>query len=277
MTRQILLLLVVFGAISSSAANAQNSWSLSISEKELKLEHPTDMMWDKWLMWDIGWQRMMNRNMPFLELTNEISSVGNITEFQLTIGDNRFDFGPFDNSQLILLGSTTPGFNLSASKAQGVVNTNGDLGDVLTVAIGNGGLQPGQTVRFQINLDVDPAFQASYAASFGESQPDFRTVLFDMNGVNVYDGVTNNSPNDNAQAFVTFNPGLKSQAAIFPDEAVAAGEYFNNNLRQYKAMDPVLIFQLDGADPIPEPASAVLVLLGLASLALRRGQRQQAA
>ena len=67
--------------------------AVSISEKELKLENPVDMMWDKWLMWDIGYQRMIERNMPYIELLNEAESTSPITEFNLTIGDNRFNFG----------------------------------------------------------------------------------------------------------------------------------------------------------------------------------------
>jgi hypothetical protein len=269
-----LALLIAAAAIGGATARAQNSWTLNVSEKEMKLEEPTDMMWDKWLMWDIGYQRMMCRNMPYFELINDAASLDPITELNLTIGDNRFNFGPFSNNSLIMLGSTTPGFDLSASKATGVVNMNGDMGDVLKVIIGNGGLLPGQNVRFQINLDVDPAFAAMYAASFGESQPDFRTVLFDMNGLNVYDGVVNTSSADNAQAFVVFDPAGPGQKATFDDETVAAGQFYNNNLRTYRAMDPVLIFQLEGAQPIPEPGSAVLAMLCLAGLALRRGSRR---
>lgn len=254
-------------ALAGSAAQAQNLWSLSISEKELKLDHPVDMMWDKWLMWDIGYERMMCRNTPYIELTNEASSSSPITEFRITIGDNRFNFGPVEGTDLVKLGSTTPGVSLAA-------NTTGSLGDELVVTIGNGGLLPGQLVRFKINLDVDPAYAAQYAASFGASQPDFRTVLFDMNGVNVYDGTTNASSADNAQAFVTFNPGGKSNTAVFEDETVAAGQYFNNNLREYRAMDPVLIFQLEG-QLIPEPTSIGLAMLGLVAGLLMRGRSRR--
>jgi hypothetical protein len=264
------LFVIAGAAFGGLAAQAQNSWTLNISEKELKLENPTDPMWDKWLMWDIGYQRMIARNMPYIELINDPASTGNITELHFTIGDNRFVFGDIPNtSELVQLGSTTPGFNLASSKATGVVNTNGDMGDILTVTIGNGGLLPGQLVRFQINLDVDPSFAASYAASFGDSQPDF-----DMNGNNVYDGVVNSSNKDNAQAFVVFDPGGQGSTAIFDDEPVSAGDIFNNNLRAYKAMDAVLIFQLEGAQPIPEPGSLALAMLCFCGLAHRRSARR---
>jgi hypothetical protein len=268
--RTALTLFCLSSALVASAgmkAHAQNSWQLKISEKELKLAHPNDPMWDKWLMWDIGFQRMLDRNMPYLELMNAATSTSKITEFHITIGDNRFNFGPVEGTNLVMLGSTTPGVNLSAS----TINS----GNELVVNVGNGGLLPGQLVRFKINLDVDPAYAATYQAAFGDSQPDFRTVLFDMNGKNIYDGGTvNKSTADNSQAFVIFTPGGKSSVATFADEDVAAGDIFNNNLREYKAMDAVLIFQLNG-EIIPEPASMGLVLIGLsAGLFARRRSRR---
>src|SRR4051794_12945754 len=81
----VLLLLAIF----ATATQAQNAFTMSISEKEMKLEHPNDMMWDKWLMWDLGYQRMVNRNSPYIELLNDGTSSSPITEFHLTIGDNR--------------------------------------------------------------------------------------------------------------------------------------------------------------------------------------------
>jgi len=233
-------------------------FTVSISEKEDKLDNPTDPMWDKWLMWDLGYQRMICRNAPYVELTNE--STNPITEFHLTIGDNNFNFGPVDGSNLIKLGTTTPGFNLSASTLNGA-------GNELVVAVGNGGLLPNATVRFEIKLDVDPAYAATYQAAFGDSRPDFRTVLFDMNGIDVYAGTTTPSSLDNSQTFVIFNPGGKSTVATFADETVPAGQYFNNNFREYKAMDPVLIFEVDGSQ-VPEPTSIGLAMLGLAGFGL---------
>jgi hypothetical protein len=52
-------------ATSPLFAQGTNSFTLKFSEKEMKLEHPTDMMWDKYLMWDLAFQRMNDRNMPY--------------------------------------------------------------------------------------------------------------------------------------------------------------------------------------------------------------------
>ncbi len=237
------------------AAHAVNSYTANFSEKELKLSHPTDPAWDKWLMGDIGYQRMVERNSPFVELVNDATSTSPITEFHLTIGDNRFNFAPVTGSDLVQLGRTTPGYTLTSSTTTG--------GDDVVVNIGGGGLQPGKSLKFKIKLGIDPSFAAAYAASFGSSLPDYRTVLFDMNGKNVYDGTTDNSTDDNAQAFVIFTPGGKSETTVFPDEVVPVDQYYNNNLRGSCccASDPVQIFKLEG-EQVPEPGSLALAMLG---------------
>jgi hypothetical protein len=252
----------------STAATPLDDWSVRLSEKEGELAHTGDAMWSKWLMWDIGYQRMVDRNSPYLELTNASTSADPITEFHVTIGDNRFNFEPI-NGNLATLGSTTPGFALTSS-------TVGGAGDELVVNIGGGGLQPGQTVRFKFKIGIDPSFAAGYAASFGTSLPDYRTVLFDMNGINVYDGTTGFNDSDNSKAHVVFGSTLTSDDSTFPDAIVPVGQYFNSNLRSYSASDPVNLFTLDGA-PIPEPASVGLVMLAVAGLFLKPRSRRMAA
>jgi hypothetical protein len=253
----------------SSAATPIDDWTVRLSEKENELAHTGDAMWTKWVMWDIGYQRMVDRNAPYLELTNAATSLDPITEFHITIGDNRFNFEPI-NGTLATVGSTTPGFALTSS-------TVGDAGDELVVNIGGGGLLPGQTVRFKIKLGIDPSFAAGYAASFGTSLPDYRTVLFDMNGINVYDGTTGFDDSDNSKAHVVFGAGILSPDSTFPDEIVPVGQYFNSNIRSYSATDPVNLFTLDGAPVVPEPASLGLVILGVAGLFLKPRSRRLAA
>jgi hypothetical protein len=253
----------------STAATPVDDWSVRLSEKEGELEHTGDAMWSKWLMWDIGYQRMVDRNSPYLELTNAATSTDPITEFHITIGDNRFNFAPI-NGNLATLGSSTPGFALTSSTA-------GGAGDELVVNIGNGGLLPGQTVRFKFKIGIDPSFAAGYAASFGSSLPDYRTVLFDMNGINVYDGTSGFDDKDNSKAHVVFGTGTTSPDSVFPDAIVPVGQYYNSNLRSYSATDPVNLFTLDGAAVVPEPASLGLVMLGIAGLFLKPRSRQTAA
>jgi hypothetical protein len=246
------LLALAITTIADSLAQAQTTppFTFNISEKEMKLAHPTDMMWDKHLMWDMSFQRMNDRNMPYVELRN--TGTAPITEFHMTIGDTRFNFSDDSLGTFALLGSTTPGFQLT-SNAVG--------GDELVVTIGNGGLPVGQLVRFKIDLAVDPP------NSGGLFQfPDFRTVLFDMNGVQVYDpGMPINfSTTDNSRLWAVFDPPAGSNFStipvFLPDATVPppANSFFNDNPRQWGENDPVRIFSQPGGGIIPEPSSMVL-------------------
>jgi hypothetical protein len=249
------LLGVALLAVPAAHAQAQSPFTLNISEKEMKLEHPTDMMWDKHLMWDLGFQRMNDRNMPYVELRN--TGTAPITELHLTIGDMRFNFTDEVLGVYAMLGSTTPGFQLTSSTVGG---------DELVVMIGNGGLPVGDLVRFKIDLAVDPPNSAGIFEF-----PDFRTVLFDMNGIQVYDpGMPQHvSSADNARAWVVFDPpsgpNLPTTPVHFDDPTVTGqpASFFNDNRRQWGENDPVRIFTLAGGGIIPEPSSVIL-LAGMA-------------
>jgi hypothetical protein len=265
-----LLVALAFASIPVEHSLAQTTpptFTVNISEKEMKLANPTDMMWDKHLMWDLSFQRMNDRNMPYVELRN--TGTAPIVEFHMTIGDTRFNFSDDSLGTFAMLGSTTPGCQLT-SNAVG--------GNALVVTLGNGGLPAGQLLRFKIDLAVDPPNSGGLFEF-----PDFRTVLFDMNGVQVYDpGMpTVVSSTDNSQMWVEFGPpiGAPTMPVFLPDATVAppAAAFFNDNPRQWGENDPVRIFSLTGGGIIPEPSSAVL-LAGLAcGLATwRRAPRRRA-
>jgi hypothetical protein len=260
--------------VTCDPTKAQNlgTWKLEVSEKEMKLEHPTDMMWDKWLMWDTSSQREDERNMPYFQLTNEADSTAPLMQLRLFIGDTRFNFAPVEGTELALLGSIKT-HTITSS-------TVGNLGDELIVNIGEGGLAPGEKIRFKINLNVDPSFEGAYTGLFGTSDPDFRTILFDMNGKNVYDpGMpTNVSSADNATVQVVFDPSsgpnFESNELAFADETVPGPVFFNNLVRQYGLMDSVLIFDVEGGTGvIPEPSGFVLAFLAMTGVLALRSRR----
>lgn len=235
------------------------SFTLKISEKELKLESPADMMLDKYLMWDLPFQRVRNRNAPYLELTNDSESAGQLTEFRLTIGDKRFNYSKANQAVYALLGSTTPGFSITSSVV--------DSGDELVVNIGNGGLDPGETIRFRVEIGVDAAFKDQIF-----STPDYRTILFDMNGIQVYDGSFQKfDTTDNAHASAKFQVSdilLTAGPVPFADEMVFDGSqmFYNQRRRQYSSSgnDTVRIYQLESPPVfIPEPSCAALLAIGL--------------
>jgi hypothetical protein len=267
----LMLTAFAISAISFDAARAQTTspFTVKISEKEMKLEHPTDMMWDKHLMWDLSFQRMNDRNMPYIELMNAATNTAPITEFHMTIGDSRFNFANNMLGTFALLGSTTPGFQLTSSTVDG---------NELIVMIGNGGLQPGSLVRFKVDIAVDPPNPNGYFEF-----PDFRTVLFDMNGINVYDDTIQTSSADNSQSWVVFDPAtgpnFSTVPVAFQDPVVPppASSFFNDNPREWGENDPVRIFELGGGEVIPEPTSLVLLAGMACGLAIgRRAGRESA-
>lgn len=260
------LLLAVAAWLSASPAMAQLGdvgFQVSIASKEMVLENPNDDSVKMFAAWDAPFQRIADRNMPFIEVMNLGGSTGNLTEFNITIGDTDFNFEDDYFGSLIMLGDSTPGFNLSASTVNG---------DELTVTIGDGGLAPGETVRFRIDLGVDAGVDNMFP------HPDFRTVLFDMNDMD------NNGMSDNSVVTATFtDPNDASSTTTASSTLLDFGvtgpeaQYFNQFIRPYSQMEGVDIFSLQAVNQtaIPEPATVSLAcgLLGAVALLRRRRSR----
>lgn len=251
----LLLICLSFFASAAHAAFQSVGFVLNLSAKEMVLQNPGDMMAMKYSAWDTPTQRIADLNMPFLELTNNANSDAPITEFNMTIGDTRFNFSnlyPAFAGSYVMLGDSTPGFDLQATVL--------DDGDLLKVLIGNGGLMPGETVRFRVDIDVDPGFPDIYP------HQDFRFVFFDVNG---------NSVVDNSIVTAVFSEGGMTEevSAQMDDYSSNNANYVNNNIRPYSIMEGIDVFNLAATDTnvIPEPSSLALMSLGaLATLLVSR-------
>jgi hypothetical protein len=229
------------------AGSIVDSFSLRISEKEMELAHTGDPAWERYNMLDLGFERMNNRNLPFLELTNHLDTP--LTEFHLTIGDDRFHFANDLLGQFALLAESTPGFAIASSTAS-------NLGDELIVTIGNGGLKKTDgPLRFQIDLDVDETYLSAPHLFF--PHPDYRTVLFDIEDIAPYGPQGNEDPSDssadNATYWVKYGT-LKTEHERFPDVDIPAA--------------PVGLYVLSGGQTIPEPTTALLAAAMIAAGAL---------
>jgi hypothetical protein len=237
------------------------SWCLRLSEKEHKLEFSTDPGWTDALESDFGPIRNnYHRNMPTLELSNmEASGAADIVKFEMTIGDTRFHFEDAEMGMAAALGAYTPGYELTSS-----ISSDGNLLTVNIAKPEGGGLAPGETVHFRIDLDIDAGFSDAPFYEF----PDFRTVLFDMNGEQHYgpDPAFPPPAEDNAQVTVNFSDGATSGPKPLVDYAVTGPQkdFVNENAHPFFATDGVDLFAVSGsAGVIPEPGAQTLAVIGL--------------
>lgn len=251
----LVLTCLAIASIAAPARAQEPSWSLKISEKEAAITDPTNSALQNFLMWDLSADRVMNRNMPYLELENNDPQP--ITEFKMTIGDERFHFDCAMLSECAMISSAPAGVEITSSAGNG---------DELVLLFGNGGLPSGEAIRFKIALGVDDGLSFFH-------RPDFRTVLFDMNEINVYDGNLHlpssvDPTDDNSQVMVKFGSGATARIAgpvPLEDFAVVgeAAKYFNDHFRRYGIMEQVDTFLILGGTggQIPEPSAVVLAAI----------------
>jgi len=214
-----------------------------------------------------GAVRMFHRNTPYIELLNNASSDAPIVEFRMTIGDEWFHFSDELFGDFVRLGSRADS-NLQHVELESQVEQDGNE---LIVNILGDGLLPGNLVRFKIDINTDEN------APFDAPAPDYRTVLFDMDGHEHYvQSPSQMSTDDNAQIWVKYAMGEMTRELgpyAFEDPAVGGvgAQYINGrSFAPYRAggsIDPVGMFQA-GPVPavIPEPSTLIIAVAGLAGL-----------
>lgn len=247
-------LLLAAAATPSYAALGEVGFQIKLSEKEMVLTDPNNLNAKMYAMWDLPFQRIASRSMPWVELMNLGDSTGNLTQFTMTIGDTDYNFSDAYMGDVITVSDKTP-------FAGGVTATSS--GDLLTVNFGGGGLAPGQSVIFGVDLDPDAGVDGLFP------HPDFRLVLFDMNDM---DG---NGAGDNSVVSGLFvdpaNTAMTATASTTLDDYDVDGpesNYFNQFVRPYGVMEGIDVFPAlaTAGVPIPEPTSAALT--GLAVIGL---------
>jgi PEP-CTERM motif len=245
------LLLVTCWVLPTAALANNMNYQLRLSEKEMHLAYPDDMHIAMMSMWDISIERILDRNMPFFALKNDPGSSEPIVGMHLTIGDDRFHFGDTFFGVFAKAGTMSPGLNISSH----VENS----GDDLYIEF-NDGILPSEEVFFQVDIDVDAAYSSLFYAL-----PDYRTVLFDMNGIDVYDNAPDfDGEGDNSNVWIEFD-SMECGPVVFPDAVVEGNQanYYNNVYRPHGVMEGIDIFAVTGGVAIPEPSSAMLALMGI--------------
>ncbi|TWT85694.1 hypothetical protein Pla123a_05010 [Posidoniimonas polymericola] len=249
-------------AVATLAADARavNSYEFSLSFSEALMEAegtPDEAIVKHYEGWDSAVARIRKRNMPFIEITNTSTAAEVMSRFTMSIAKPQYDFSDDVLLSFAKLGVTTPGINISSSSP--------DDGDTLLVVDFVDGLQPNETVRFQVDIDVDPDYLAANPGVEIYPHPDYRMVFFDVNG---------NDSSDNSVLTTTFtaaNGSTSSQSQTLPDFDQTTDVYINGTgLRNYNTMDGVEMFELTGEGEIPEPAAGFLAMMALAAVRYRR-------
>jgi hypothetical protein len=260
----LVLAAACLAATQAVAALGDVGFQVKITEKEMILAHPGEMGYKMFAAWDAPYQRIAARNMPFVEVMNLSESTGNLTEFSMTIGDTDFNFSSDYFGDYAIQSNSTPDPLISS------ITSNGDL---LTLTFGDGGLAPGEIIRFGIDLDPDAGLEDMFP------HPDFRLVLFDMNDM---DG---NGVSDNSVVSAVFtdpnNVSMTATASTVLEDYTVTGpqaNYFNQIIRPYSVMEGVDIFSesvFNGGTEIPEPGAASLAALGVLGLGLWQKRRSR--
>ncbi|RIK80779.1 MAG: hypothetical protein DCC67_08910 [Planctomycetota bacterium] len=198
--------------------------------------------------------RVRNRNKPALMLTNNMDSVAPITSFTLTINEGPYVFGAGD---FAIDGFTDLVKNTMYSDAGVTIIGSSLSDDGKTLTVNFDGLDQGKKAIFCVDIDPD---------GDGFPYPDYRNVLF---GAPVASGGATTDP---ASYAVTFTgpgsaPNTNRLVGDF-DVMTAPPTYQNATIRPYIQMDPIEITTVGGQ--IPEPAGAMLALVGAAALAAAR-------
>lgn len=216
-------------------------------------------------MWKSPSIRLVDRNRPAIVLQNisDPSTNNAITQFTIDIRQLGYEFGngdfnpdPFAGALTLLTKYSDPGVTLSSSF--GTVSDVDSTIDRTKLVLDIGGLTPGRSLIFRVDLDPMPMASVAY--------PDFQHVLL---GADIEDG---QGPATPASIFALFASGsganLMTTATAPIDFAPGMSQTFPaaGLLEPYHFQSPSSLYQQTGGTEIPEPSTALLLLAGLAGL-----------
>jgi hypothetical protein len=262
--KSLSLMTGVLALAASIAAPAAAQTTINFSSLETVLVNPMDMNNKMTALWT-GWgTQVYEYNMPFIELRNASNSPFAVETFRMTIGDTDYKFSnifaqkentnsyPFAaNGEYAITGFSTPTIDFET-----FIELSGD--QLVVDFSERGGLQPGEVVRFQVDIDRD-------VAGVGKMYADFPSVFFTPNGGSDTSG--------NSVVTLSYVGTDQTTTNTLPNFAMSdATTGFLTTPRPYSIMQPIDVFPDTpiGFPEIPEPAAGLMAMTAMAALAARR-------
>ncbi len=237
----------ICGAVGMKPLLAGNlSYNVSLSEDVNVLNDPNNSLVKMMAAWQTAHSLAVERMNPFVQIINTSSNpLAELTDFTFALGSTKAPLYSFDYAKLIKTSDSSITYTvdapLTATPMAGVANQ-------ITFHFHN--LTPGKSVQFQTGIVTD--------AGNSNMFPDYRTVLFDMNGSNAADNVMN-SANFKVGGISTMVSGnLPDWVNLMPTNVGLNGAVTHG-------MDAVMSFPTDftgNTVAAPEPSSIVMAMMG---------------
>lgn len=188
-----------------------------------------------------------NLGFPYIDLRNT-ADTADIVGYRITIGDTSY----FWDGALINASSQIPASNLTIIAPGSSLDDLAASDDVIHMTFAPGIFTPGTVLSHRNDIDRDA--EAGVTETYPVDQPDFRQVLFDLDG---------SDDSDNALITITFSDGQVIQQRLpdfsSTDENTSAISSSTHNFG-YIRLDQV----------VPEPMSLAMLSGGLLLLTPRR-------
>lgn len=250
-------MLAAVAALSPVAAMAQGV-TINFSSLEVVLAEPDNKMSIMSASWSPYTTQLKEYNMPFIEVANPATSLNVVESFQMTIGDTNYNFSneffgkdktnswafPADGTWAIK-GYSTPDITIASS-----IQIDGDQ----LVVDFDDGLQPGEVVRFQVDINPDDPDDVNQA------------VLADYTSVFFNNDVSESEEVSNSEIRIDYVDTDEFALITLPDFEL---DFDPQSVRPYSVMQTIPTFP-DVTVEIPEPSAVLLTTLALAAVAGRR-------
>jgi PEP-CTERM motif len=218
-------------------------------------------------MWKSPSIRLVDRNRPAIVLQNisDPNTNNEISQFTIDIKQLGYEFGsgdfnpdPFAGALTFLTKYSDPGVTLSTT--YGTVSDVDLTQDRTKLVLNIGGLTPGKSLIFRVDLDPMPLASVAY--------PDYRYVLL---GADIEDGQGPATPAEISALFAAGEGANRMTTATEPAEfAPGMGQTFPGAglLEAYHSQQNSNIYAQTGSTgtEVPEPATVLLLIAGLAGL-----------